>query len=150
MVFSMFSAFLNFEAKLIILKRPCMGYSLCKVDDCQNCLISRIFGVFSSGLQHRTTPTMFQNGFSHAFGIFNFRPNLTILQRLQPLHGLYTLQDGRFSQLSHFSNIWCFFERFFAQNNSHNVGEWFLPVFGIFNFGPKLTILQSLQPLHGL
>ena len=27
------------------------------------------------------------------------------------------LQDGRFSNLSHFSNIWCFFERFFPQNN---------------------------------
>ena len=29
---------------------------------------------------------------------------------------LYTLQDGRFSTWSHFWNIWCFFEGFFAKN----------------------------------
>ena len=32
-----------------------MGYSLCMMADFQNALISRIFGVFSSGLLQRTT-----------------------------------------------------------------------------------------------
>ena len=32
-----------------------MGYSLCMIVDFQNVLISRIFGVFSSGFLHRTT-----------------------------------------------------------------------------------------------
>ena len=32
----------------------CMGYSLCMMADFQNGLISRIFGVFSSGFLHRT------------------------------------------------------------------------------------------------
>ena len=32
-----------------------MGYSLCIMADFQNGLISRIFGVFSSGFFHRTT-----------------------------------------------------------------------------------------------
>ena len=32
-----------------------MGYSLCMMADFQNGLISRIFGVFSSGLLHKTT-----------------------------------------------------------------------------------------------
>ena len=29
----------------------------------------------------------------------------------------WPLHDGRFSKWSHFSNIWWFLERFFAQNN---------------------------------
>ena len=33
----------------------CMGYSLCMMADFQNGLISPIFGVFSSGVFHRTT-----------------------------------------------------------------------------------------------
>ena len=32
-----------------------MGYSLCMMADFHNGLISRIFGVFSSGFLHRTT-----------------------------------------------------------------------------------------------
>ena len=32
-----------------------MGFSLCLMVDFQNALISGIFGVFSSGLLHRTT-----------------------------------------------------------------------------------------------
>ena len=40
-----------------------MGYSLCMMADFQNVLISRIFGVFSSGFLHRTTLNDFYNGF---------------------------------------------------------------------------------------
>ena len=32
-----------------------MGYSLCMMGDFQNGLISRIFGLFSSGFLHRTS-----------------------------------------------------------------------------------------------
>ena len=32
-----------------------MGYSLCMMADFQDALISRIFGVFSSGFLHKTT-----------------------------------------------------------------------------------------------
>ena len=32
-----------------------MGYSLCRMADFENALISRIFGVFLSGVLHRTT-----------------------------------------------------------------------------------------------
>ena len=35
----------------------------------------------------------------------------------------FVLHDGRFSKWSHFSNIWCFFEGFFAQNNSNVLVE---------------------------
>ena len=40
-----------------------MDYSLCMMTDFQNGLISRIFGVFSSGFLHRTTVIDLQNGF---------------------------------------------------------------------------------------
>ena len=33
----------------------CVGYSLCRMADFQNGLISRILGPFSSGFLHRTT-----------------------------------------------------------------------------------------------
>ena len=88
-----------------------MGYSLSKMADFQNRLISWIFGVFSSGYLHRTTLMGLYNRFSHVFGIFNFWPKLTILQRLWPL------QDGRFTKSSHLCNIWWFLKRFFAQKH---------------------------------
>ena len=40
-----------------------MVYSLCMIDDFQNALISRIFGVFSSAFLHRTTLNDLYNGF---------------------------------------------------------------------------------------
>ena len=44
------------------------------------------------------------------------------------------LHDGRFSKCSHFSNISCFFERFFAQHNSKWFVEWILTCFLEFYF----------------
>ena len=61
-----------------------MGYSLCKMADFQNCLISRIFSVFFSGLLHRTVVTFLGNLFLRVFGIF--KPKVTIFQTLYPLH----------------------------------------------------------------
>ena len=40
--------------------------------DFQNCLISRIFFIFSSDFLHKTTLMFLQNGFLHVFDIFNF------------------------------------------------------------------------------
>ena len=84
--------------------------------DFKSRLIFRIFSVFSSGLLHRTTLMGLKNRFWHVLN-FKFLPKLTILQR--PLH------DGRFSKSSHFSNIWCFLKRFFAQGNSNVIRESF-------------------------
>ena len=89
------------------------GYSLCMMANFQNGLISRIFGVFSSGFVNRTTLLWLKNRFSHVFVNFNFWPKLTILPR----------HVGRFSKSSHFSNIWCFLTRFFAQSNSNVIKE---------------------------
>ena len=79
----------------------------------QNHLISRIFGVFSGSFLHRTALLWLKNNSSHVFLNFNFWPKLTILPR----------HDGRFSKSSHFSNIWCFLTRFFAQSNSNVIKE---------------------------
>ena len=51
MDFDMCFAILIFDPK----SRFSMGYSLCLMADFQNALISRIFGVFSSGFLHKTT-----------------------------------------------------------------------------------------------
>ena len=51
MDFDMFFGILIFDPN----EGFCMGYSLCMMADFQNALISRIFGVFSSGFLHRTT-----------------------------------------------------------------------------------------------
>ena len=51
MDFGMFVGILIFEPKWGF----CMGYRLCMMADFQNALVSRIFGVFSSGFLHRTT-----------------------------------------------------------------------------------------------
>ena len=69
----------NFWPKLISF---CKGYRVCTMADFQNRLISRIFGVFSSGFLHRTTLMWLKNRFSHVFLNFNFWPKLTILPRL--------------------------------------------------------------------
>ena len=44
------------------------------------------------------------------------------------------MHDGRFSKCSHFSLIWCFLERFFAQKNSKTFVEWILTCFLEFKF----------------
>ena len=49
-----FSMFLR-KKKLKITCPFCMGYRLTKMEDLQNALISRLFGVFAGGFLHRTT-----------------------------------------------------------------------------------------------
>ena len=57
MDFDMFFGILIFDAK----SGFCLGYGLCMMADFQNALISRIFGVFSSGFLHRTTLNDFED-----------------------------------------------------------------------------------------
>ena len=56
-----------------------MGYSLCMMDDLQNALISRIFGVFWRGILHSTTVNDLKSGFLHVFWNFNFSAKVRIL-----------------------------------------------------------------------
>ena len=75
----MFLAFLIFDPNLAFCQGYSlfMGYSLSKIADFQNFLISRVlsFGVFLRGFLHRTTVTFLKNGFLHVFGILIFDPN---------------------------------------------------------------------------
>ena len=56
-VFCMILAFLLFDPNRLFCKdySLCMGFSLCKMADFQNCLISPLFSDFSCGFLHRTT-----------------------------------------------------------------------------------------------
>ena len=137
-----FSMFLR-KKKLKITCPFCMGYRLTKMEDLQNALISRLFGVFAGGFLHRTTLCIPQNHFQHVFAKKKVENNLPIL------HGLQTQQNGGSSKCSHvqitcpfcmgyrlskmedifkmlsyldYLVFWCFCRRFFAQNISmHSV-----------------------------
>ena len=67
----MLLAFLIFDPKLHF----CKGYSLCKMADFQNRLISQIFGVFASSFLHRTTPIILYNGVSMFLAFLTFDPS---------------------------------------------------------------------------
>ena len=70
MDFDMFFWILIFQLKWGFFR----GYCLCMVADFQNGLISRIFGVFSSGFLHRTTLNDLRMDFDMFFCILNFDP----------------------------------------------------------------------------
>ena len=133
-----FSMFLR-KKKLKITCPFCMGYRLTKMEDLQNSLISRLFGVFARGFLHRTTLCIPQNHFQHVFAKKKVENNLPIL------HGLQTYQNGGSSKCSHISTIWCFCTRFFAQNNSmHSVESFSTCVC------KKKKVKNNLPILHGL
>ena len=117
-----FSMFLR-KKKLKITCPFCMGYRLTKMEDLQNALISRLFGVFARGFLHRTTFCIPQNHFQHVFAKKKVENNLPIL------HGLQTYQNGGSSKCSHISTIWLFARGFLARNNSMHSVESFSACF---------------------
>ena len=117
-----FSMFLR-KKKLKITCPFCMGYRRTKMEDLQNALISRLFGVFARGFLHRKL---------YAFRriIFNrFLQKKKVENNLPILHGLQTYINGGSSKCSHISTIWCFCTRFFAQKYSMHSLESFLACF---------------------
>ena len=133
-----FSMFLR-RKKLKITCPFCMGYRLTKMEDLQNALISRLFGVFARGFLHRTTLCIPQIHFQHGFAKKKVENNLPIL------HGLQTYRNGGSSKESHISTIWCFFTRVFAKNNSMHSVELFSAC-----FCEKKKVENNLPILHGL
>ena len=131
-----FSMFLR-KKKLLKTSPFCMGYRLTKMEDLQNALISRLFGVFARRFLHRTTLCIPQNHFQHVFAKKKVENNLLIL------HGLQTYQNGGSSKCSHISTIWCFCTRFFAQNNSMHSVESFSACFC------EKKVENNLPILHG-
>ena len=125
------------KKKLKITCSFCMGYRLTKMEDLQNALISRLFGVFARGFLHRTTLCIPQNHFQHVFAKKKVENNLPIL------HGLQTYQNGGSSKCSHISTIWCFCTRFFAQKTLCIPQNHFQHVFA------KKKVENNLPILHG-
>ena len=70
------------KKKLTITCPFCMGYRLTKMEDLQNALISRLFGVFARGFLHRTTLCIPQNHFQRVFAKKKVDNNLPILHGL--------------------------------------------------------------------
>ena len=60
----------------------CMGYRLTKMEDLQNALTSRLFGVFPRGFLHRKPLRIPQNNFQHNFAKKKVENNLLILHGL--------------------------------------------------------------------
>ena len=103
-----------------------MGYRLAKMEDLQNALISRLFGVFAPGFLHRTTLCIPQNHFQHVFAKKKVENNLPIFHG-QNLPKTYQIRGS--SKCSHIWTIWCFCTWFFAQNNSMHSVESFSACF---------------------
>ena len=59
-----------------------MGYRLTKMENLQNALISRLFGVFARGFLHRTSFCIPQKHFQHVFAEKKVENNLLILHGL--------------------------------------------------------------------
>ena len=76
-----FSMFLR-KKKLKITCPFCMGYRLTKIEDLQNALISRLFGVFARGFFDRKTLCIPQNHFQHVFAKKKVENHLPILHGL--------------------------------------------------------------------
>ena len=125
-----------------------MGYSPCigaNFGPYENALVFWIWDVFCSCFLQERALMWSSNRFLHLLAVFNFWPKLTIL------HGLYPMYSGQFwpfLKCSHFSNIRCFLERFFAHNIFNVVAQWFAHLSAVFNFWPKLTILHGLYPIY--
>ena len=92
-----FSMFLR-KKKLKITCPFCMGSRLTKMEDLQNALISRLFGVFAGGFLHRTTLCIPQNHFQHVFAKKKVENNLPILRGLR-LTKMEDLQNALISRL---------------------------------------------------
>ena len=105
-----FSLFLR-KKKLKLTCPFCMGYRLPKMEDLQNALISRLFGVFARGFLHRTTLWVPQNHFQLVLAKKKVENNLPIL------HGLQTYQNGGSSKCSHISSV-------FARGFLHRTTQW--------------------------
>ena len=104
--------------------------------DFQNRLISPIFGVFSTGLFHKTTLTWLKNRFSHIFLVLIFEPSWLYCKS----YSLCMMGDF---QNRLFSRIFGVFSSGFLHRTTLTWSKKpFLHIFVYFNCWPKLTILH--------
>ena len=134
----MFFLILNFDPYWLF----CKVYSLCMMADFQNRLISRIFGVFSSGFFYTTTLIWLKNNLSYFFWILIFHPNWLFHQG----YSLCMMADFENRLISTIFGVLS--SGFMHRTTLIWLKNRFSHVFLNFNFWTKLTILQRLLPLH--
>ena len=118
----------------------CKGYKLCTMADFQTRLISRIFGIFSSGFLHRTIPIWLKNRFSHVFFlILIFDPNWLFCKG----YSLCMMAD--FQNRLIFPIFGVFYIGFLHRTTLILLKNRFSHGFLYCNFWPKLTIFRSLS-----
>ena len=139
-VFSMFYAFLIFDPKW----QFCKVYSLCLVaifGHFQNALIFRILAVFSSRFLHRTTAMCCRNVFSMFYAFLIFDPKWQFCK----VYSLCLVAIfGHFQNALIFPILAVFSSRFLHRTTAMCCRNVFSMFLCIFNFWPKVTILQSL------
>ena len=108
MVFRMFFAFLIFDPNWPF----CIGYSLCKMADFENCLISRIFGVFLSRFCTEQLYCSCRMVFHMFLAFLIFDPNWPFCMG----YSLCKMADFQNSLISRIFGV--FSAIFFTQNNS--------------------------------
>ena len=146
MVFRMFFAFLLFDPNWPFCKgySLCMGYSLCKMADFQNCLVSVILGVFRAVFCTEQLCCCCRMVFRMFLAFLIFDPNWPFCKGYSLCMG-YSLCKMADFQNYLISPIFCvFWSRFLHKTTLLLLWNGFSHVFGIFNFWPKLTILQGL------
>ena len=97
--------------------------------DFQHRLISGIFTVFFEQFFAQNYSNVNTEWILKCFREFKILAKIEYFAKAIAHAKALTLQDGRFSTSSHFWNIWCFFERFFAQNYCNVNTEWILTCF---------------------
>ena len=117
-----FSMFLR-KKKLKITCPFCMGYRLTKMEDLQNALISRLFGVFPRNLLQRKNLCIPQNYFQHVFA----KEKLKITCPFCMGYRLTKMEDLQNALISRLFGV--FFTRFLAENKSMHSLESFSACF---------------------
>ena len=130
----MFFGILIFEPNWVF----CRDYSLCMMAGFQNRLISRIFGVSSSGFLHRTTLIWLKNPFTFFFGILFLDENWLFFKA----YGLCMIPDFQNRLISGIFRV--FSGGFWHTTTLIWLKNRFSHVFFNFNFWTKLGILQRL------
>ena len=126
-VFRIFLAFLIFDPNWPLCKgyRLCMVYSLwMRRPNFKILSFLEYSFLFSERLFAQKNSNVLVELFLTCFKHFQF-----LTQTDQFAKAIAFAWDGHFSKFSHFSNIWCFFELFFEQNNSNVLVESFFACF---------------------
>ena len=124
--------------------RFCKGCSLCTVANYghfRKAVIFRILDIFCSRFLHRTTIAWLWSRFLHVLGLLILDPNWLICKGYSPW---IVANFGHFRKDVIFRMLAIFWRRIFHRTTLVWLYSLFCYVFGSFNFGRKVAILQRL------